>query len=150
VYSWKSSEMALITEKCRWALQYCVCVLSCLFMHVHVHRMSVGLVCKHVCHHPHTCKHFYITRPNVSKSSFFAMATLTKKQRFVVIGGILCVEGRKKRKDDCLLGCCAVQSGRSLPTLQRCLLPPSSGRWVHRATTQTVIFILAAVRMSDL
>jgi hypothetical protein len=31
-------------------------------------------------------------------------------------------------KDGCLLGCCAVWSGRSLPTFQRCLLPPSSGR----------------------
>jgi hypothetical protein len=27
-----------------------------------------------------------------------------------------------------LLGCCAVYSGRSLPTFQRCLLPPSSGQ----------------------
>jgi hypothetical protein len=33
-----------------------------------------------------------------------------------------------KKKDDCLLGCCAVYSGRRLPTFQRCLLPPSSGR----------------------
>jgi hypothetical protein len=32
-------------------------------------------------------------------------------------------------EDGCLLGCCAVYSGRSLPTFQRCLLPPSSGRW---------------------
>jgi hypothetical protein len=30
-------------------------------------------------------------------------------------------------EDDCLLGCCAAWSGRSLPTFQRCLLPPSSG-----------------------
>jgi hypothetical protein len=27
--------------------------------------------------------------------------------------------------DNCLLGCCAVQSGRSLPTFQRSLPPPS-------------------------
>jgi hypothetical protein len=26
--------------------------------------------------------------------------------------------------DGCLVGCCAVQSGRSLPTFQRYLLPP--------------------------
>jgi hypothetical protein len=32
-------------------------------------------------------------------------------------------------EDDCLLGCCAVLSGRSLPTFQRCLLPSSSGWW---------------------
>jgi hypothetical protein len=33
----------------------------------------------------------------------------------------------------CLLGYCAVQSGRSLLTFRRCLLPPSSGRWsLHR------------------
>jgi hypothetical protein len=31
-------------------------------------------------------------------------------------------------EDGCLLACCAVQSGRSLTTFQRCLLPPSSGR----------------------
>jgi hypothetical protein len=29
-------------------------------------------------------------------------------------------------EDDCILGCCAMWSGRSLPTFQRCLLPPSS------------------------
>jgi hypothetical protein len=35
-------------------------------------------------------------------------------------------------EDDCLLGCCAVKSGRSLPTFQRCLVPLSSGRswWI--------------------
>jgi hypothetical protein len=32
-----------------------------------------------------------------------------------------------EHEDGCLLGCCAMQSGRSLPTFQRCLLPPSSG-----------------------
>jgi hypothetical protein len=32
-------------------------------------------------------------------------------------------------EDGCLMGCCAVKSGRSLPTFQRCLMPPSSGRW---------------------
>jgi hypothetical protein len=31
-------------------------------------------------------------------------------------------------EDGCLLGCSAVLSGRSLPTFQRSLLPPSSGR----------------------
>jgi hypothetical protein len=30
-------------------------------------------------------------------------------------------------EDDCFLRCCTVQSARSLPTFQRCLLPPSSG-----------------------
>jgi hypothetical protein len=30
-------------------------------------------------------------------------------------------------EDGCLLGCCAVSSGRSLRTFRRCLLPPSSG-----------------------
>jgi hypothetical protein len=30
-------------------------------------------------------------------------------------------------EDECLLGCCAVLSGRSLPTFQRCLLPLSLG-----------------------
>jgi hypothetical protein len=30
-------------------------------------------------------------------------------------------------EDGCLLGCSAVQSGRSLPTFQRSLLPPSPG-----------------------
>jgi hypothetical protein len=32
-------------------------------------------------------------------------------------------------EDGCLLGCSTVQSGRSLPTFQSSLLPPSSGRW---------------------
>jgi hypothetical protein len=30
----------------------------------------------------------------------------------------------------CLLACSTVQSGESLPTFQRCLLPPSSGRQI--------------------
>jgi hypothetical protein len=34
-----------------------------------------------------------------------------------------------KYEAGCLLGCCAVLSGRSSPTFQRCLLPQSSGRW---------------------
>jgi hypothetical protein len=38
-------------------------------------------------------------------------------------------------EDDCFLCCCAVQSGRSLPTFQRYLLPPSSGRWVLTSET---------------
>jgi hypothetical protein len=33
-----------------------------------------------------------------------------------------------RTEDGCLLGCCAVLSGRTLPTFHRCLLPPSS-RW---------------------
>jgi hypothetical protein len=37
-------------------------------------------------------------------------------------------------EDGCVLGCSAVKSGRSLPTFQRSLLPPSSGRWVSRHT----------------
>jgi hypothetical protein len=34
-----------------------------------------------------------------------------------------------KYEDGCLLGCWAVMSGRGLPTFQKCLLPPSSGRF---------------------
>jgi hypothetical protein len=33
-------------------------------------------------------------------------------------------------EDGCLLGCSAVWTGVSLPTFQRSVLPPSSGRWV--------------------
>jgi hypothetical protein len=57
---------------------------------------------------------------------------------------------------NCLLVCCTVYSGRRLPTFQRCLLHPSSGRFwtstrLHGATSQkTVIFILAAVRIWNL
>jgi hypothetical protein len=36
-------------------------------------------------------------------------------------------------EDDCLLGCCSVWSGRSLPTFQRCLLPPSRPWWCRNA-----------------
>jgi hypothetical protein len=32
-------------------------------------------------------------------------------------------------QDGCLLGCCAMYSGRISPMFQRCVLPPSSGRW---------------------
>jgi hypothetical protein len=34
-------------------------------------------------------------------------------------------------EDDCLLERCAVYSGRSLPAFHRCLLSPSSGRYLH-------------------
>jgi hypothetical protein len=34
-------------------------------------------------------------------------------------------------EDGCRLRCCAVQSGTCLPTFQRCLLPPSTGRFVR-------------------
>jgi hypothetical protein len=37
-------------------------------------------------------------------------------------------------EEGCLLGCSTVKSGRSLPTFQRSLLPPSSGQWVRRIT----------------
>jgi hypothetical protein len=49
-----------------------------------------------------------------------------------------------------------VVSGTSLPTFQKCLLPPSSGNEctstsLHGATSQkTVIFILAAMRTWNL
>jgi hypothetical protein len=33
-------------------------------------------------------------------------------------------------EDGCLLGCIAVYTGISLPTFQRSVLPPSSGRWL--------------------
>jgi hypothetical protein len=36
---------------------------------------------------------------------------------------------------DCLLGCCAVKSGRYLLTLQKCLLLPSSGQLVSMYQT---------------
>jgi hypothetical protein len=35
---------------------------------------------------------------------------------------------KSDNEDGCLLGCCAVWSGRCLLKFQRCLLPPSSGR----------------------
>jgi hypothetical protein len=35
-----------------------------------------------------------------------------------------------KHEDGSLLGCCAVWSGRSLPTFHKCLLHPTSGRWL--------------------
>jgi hypothetical protein len=39
--------------------------------------------------------------------------------------------------DGCLLGCSPVYSGRSLPTFQRTLLPPSSGRYSTERTEAT-------------
>jgi hypothetical protein len=36
------------------------------------------------------------------------------------------VAGPCSRLNDCLLTCCAMLSGRSLPTFQKCLLPPSA------------------------
>jgi hypothetical protein len=38
----------------------------------------------------------------------------------------------RNNEDGCLLGCSAVQSGRSLPTFQRSLLPPSSWMTTRR------------------
>jgi hypothetical protein len=37
------------------------------------------------------------------------------------------IKSREFLEDDCLLGCCAVYSGRSLATFQWCL-PPSFGQ----------------------
>jgi hypothetical protein len=34
-----------------------------------------------------------------------------------------------EHRGGCVLCCSAVQAGRSLPTFERCLLPPSPGRW---------------------
>jgi hypothetical protein len=42
-------------------------------------------------------------------------------------------------EDGCLLGCCPIKSGRCSPKFQRCLLPPSSGRWGVTAQ-KTAIF----------
>jgi hypothetical protein len=42
--------------------------------------------------------------------------------------GLDCTMKNFNHEDKCLLGCLAVYSGRSLPTFQRYLLPPSSGR----------------------
>jgi hypothetical protein len=54
--------------------------------------------------------------------------------------------------DGCLLGSSGVYTGMSLPTFQKSVLPPSSGRCggiPHGATTQkTAIFALTAVRTS--
>jgi hypothetical protein len=69
-------------------------------------------------------------------------------------------------EDGCLLGCSAGESRRSLPTFQRSLLSPSSGRWwwrqrgplkrwlpstrLHGASNQkTAIFVLTAMRTSN-
>jgi hypothetical protein len=38
-------------------------------------------------------------------------------------------------EDDCLLLCCKVLSGRNWPTFQKCLLHPSSGRWMGAVST---------------
>jgi hypothetical protein len=46
-------------------------------------------------------------------------------------------------EDSCLLGYCAVLSGRSLPTFQRCLLPPSSG------PTSIIALMMEAVSTSE-
>jgi hypothetical protein len=37
-----------------------------------------------------------LTGPNFVHLAFFAMATLTKNQKIAVIGGVLCVGGRKR------------------------------------------------------
>jgi hypothetical protein len=43
-----------------------------------------------------------------------------------------------------LLGCCAVYPCRNRPTLQRCLQPPSSGKWF-----KVIILMMEAVRASE-
>jgi hypothetical protein len=42
---------------------------------------------------------------------------------------LYCYANTRIFEDGCLLGCCAENSGRSLPTFQRCLLLPSSWPW---------------------
>jgi hypothetical protein len=54
---------------------------------------------------------------------------------------------QKRNEDGCLLGFSAVQSGRSLLTFQRSLLPPSPGRWVERSPP---VFAAGSVRYSCL
>jgi hypothetical protein len=59
-------------------------------------------------------------------------AVMKQNLRFVCSGSIVLGDISDSHdgeyEDHCLLGCCAVYSGRSLSTFQRYLLPPSSGR----------------------
>jgi hypothetical protein len=64
-------------------------------------------------------------------------------------------EDQNRNEDGCLLGCCAVESGRNWPTFQRCLLPPSSGWWVSRAwkinlTVRSLVVIICPSYLSSL
>jgi hypothetical protein len=48
-----------------------------------------------------------------------------------------------KYEDECLAGFCAIYSGRGLPTFQRRLLPPSSGRFyqLQDATAHKIVIV---------
>jgi hypothetical protein len=48
-------------------------------------------------------------------------------QTLTLILGEISVFDGGDYEDGCLLGCCVLQSGRSLPTFQRCMLPTSWG-----------------------
>jgi hypothetical protein len=103
-----------------------------------------------------TCSQSYVSR------IYYHVSICFKSENTVANLLELIPHKQANSKEDCILGYCAVWSGRSLPTFQRCLLPPSSGRWgliastsetsvnfyqTHGATSQkTAIFILAAVR----
>jgi hypothetical protein len=61
-------------------------------------------------------------------ASFHMRAAASKiRRRSLSLSGIWGSHG-SEYENECLLGCCTLWSGRSLPTFQRCLLPPSSGR----------------------
>jgi hypothetical protein len=49
-------------------------------------------------------------------------------------------------EDDCLLGCCAVQSRRNWLMFQRCLLSPSSRRWSLVSTSETLVSFCETTR----
>jgi hypothetical protein len=57
-------------------------------------------------------------------------------------------EKSTKFKDGCLLGCSAVLFGRSLPTFQMPLLPPSSGRSASETIT-LIALMMEAGRTSE-
>jgi hypothetical protein len=78
---------------------------------------KIFLNCKNTTYNPHFTNNMFI--------QWFGDILSTYAENLVIH-----IEGRTLTKDEngCLLGCNAEYSGRSLPTFQRSLLPPSSGR----------------------
>jgi hypothetical protein len=75
----------------------------------------------------------HLNGTTISKSKAQTVAAIIKRSCRKVLSGLLtfkCFPHIEIGVDGCLLGCCAVCSGRSLPTFHRCLVPSSSGRCV--------------------
>jgi hypothetical protein len=65
---------------------------------------------------------------NIAHNTFTAASFKKAKHRHMKQSHAISGSHGGENKGERRLGCCVLYSGKSLPTFQRCLLPPSSGR----------------------